>query len=69
MSRSIHWTLKKLFAQKSTREIEEMCDVGNPDYAVAEWRKKLEIKRHIKEARKAKKLGSGSVTNYELVEK
>lgn len=26
MSRSIHWTLKKLFAQKSTREIEEMCD-------------------------------------------
>ena len=39
MSRSIHWTLKKLFAQKSRREIDEMCDADNPDYAVLEWLK------------------------------
>ena len=56
MSRSIHWTLKKLFAQKSRREIDEMCDADNPDYAVLEWLEKAKIKRRVRESRKAKKI-------------
>ena len=48
MSRSIHWTYK-IFKNKSKREIIDMCDYDNPDYAVAELRKKIKIKRNVKE--------------------
>ena len=55
MSRSIHWTYK-IFKNKSKKEIIDMCDFDNPDYAVAELHKKSKIKQNVKEKRsKAKK--------------
>lgn len=54
MSRSIHWTYK-IFKNKSKREIIEMCDIDNPDYAVTELRKKIKIKRNVKEKRAEEK--------------
>ena len=56
MSRSIHWTIHKVFEHKSSREIKEMCDIDNPDYAVAELRKKMRIKQKVKEERAEAKL-------------
>ena len=48
MSRSIHWTYK-IFKNKSRREIIDMCDFDNPDYAVAELSKKIKINQNVKE--------------------
>ena len=55
MSRSIHWTYK-IFKNKSRREIIDMCDFDNPDYAVAELRKKIKIKQNVKEKRAEEKI-------------
>ncbi|MCQ2590959.1 MAG: hypothetical protein MJ179_11090 [Treponema sp.] len=50
MSKSIHWT-NRIFKHKSKKEIIEMCDSDNPDYAVVELRKKNKIKQEVKEKR------------------
>ena len=55
MSRSIHWTYK-IFKNKSRREIIDMCDFDNPDYAVVELRKKNKIKKNVKEKRAEEKI-------------
>ena len=57
MSRSIHWTYK-IFKNKSKRELAEMCDFSNPDYAVKELRKKMNLKRAVKEKRAEQKINN-----------
>ena len=54
MSKSIH-TTHKIFKNKSKKEIIEMCDLENPDYKVEELRKKQQIKKEVKIARKNNK--------------
>ena len=54
MSKSIHTTYK-IFKNKSKKEIIEMCDLENPDYKVEELRKKQQIKKEVKIARKNNK--------------
>ena len=55
LSRSIHWTYK-IFKNKSKKEIIDMCDYDNPDYAVVELWKKMRIKRNVKEKRTEAKI-------------
>jgi len=55
LSRSIHWTYK-IFKNKSKKEIIDMCDYDNPDYAVVELWKKMRIKRSVKEKRAEAKI-------------
>lgn len=55
MSRSIHWTFK-IFKNKTKKELEEMCDAENPDYAVKELRKKMSIKKSVREKRAEQKI-------------
>ncbi|MCR5318995.1 MAG: hypothetical protein K6E22_12280 [Treponema sp.] len=62
MSRSIHWTYK-IFKNKSKREIIDMCDYDNPDYAVAELRKRIKIKRNVKEKRSEAKIKKIRIMN------
>ena len=62
MSRSIHWTYK-IFKHKSKRELSEMCDGDTPDYAVAELRKKMQIKQNIRTQRMGAKIEEGFFTH------
>ncbi|WP_191013796.1 hypothetical protein [Treponema zioleckii] len=55
MARSIHWTMR-IFRNKSSREIAEMCDSENLDYAVEELIKKRRIKRSVHEQRALEKM-------------
>ena len=57
MSRSIHWTYR-IFKNKSPKEVAEMCDFDNPDYAVKELREKINIKKCVKEKRKEQKINN-----------
>lgn len=54
MSRSVHWTMK-IFRNKSSREIAEMRNPENPDYAVEELGEKRRIKRNVRKARALEK--------------
>ena len=66
MSRSIHWTMK-ILRNKSRRELDEMCNPENPDYAVEELWEKWRIKKNVREKRaleKYKQLAEGN-TDYE----
>ena len=54
MSKSIHTTYK-IFKNKSKKEIIEMCDLENLDCKVEELRKKQQIKKEVKIARKNNK--------------
>lgn len=40
-----------------------MCDIDNPDYAVAELRKKMRIKQKVKEERAEAKLKKENLLN------
>lgn len=62
MSRSIHWTYE-IFKHKSKRELIEMCDTENPDYAVKELREKIRIKRDVKNKRAEKKISLNEEEN------
>jgi|GEM_PF-825860 len=56
MTRSIHYTTKGVFRNKSRREINEMCDMENPDYQVIELCKKARYKETVRNNRKIEKL-------------
>ena len=56
MSRSIHQTLKQVFYKKPKKEINEMCNVNNPDIDVIELQKKSRIKNDTLMKRKSNKL-------------
>ncbi|UTC97547.1 hypothetical protein E4N83_04500 [Treponema denticola] len=63
MSKSIHTTYK-IFKNKSKKEIIEMCDLENPDYKVEELRKKQQIKKEVKIARKITRIKNETILKY-----
>ena len=67
MSRSIHWT-HKIFKNKSKKEVEEMCDIDNPDYAVRELCQKMHIKKTVRETRRNQKMSSVRESSGRMIE-